>query len=97
MDGISFDTLRWFDYWLKGIENKIMEEPLITFFITGTRKWRTGTEWPLPETRWAPLYLHLKGVLSDRESCPNEGIRTLEDSLFYRRNPDFPFAGWASP
>jgi predicted acyl esterase len=80
----QYESLRWFDYWLKGVENGIMEEPPIALFVEGTGEWKTATEWPLPETRWTPFYLHSGGLLSEHEFWPNEGSSTYEDSLFNR-------------
>ncbi len=80
----QYESLRWFDYWLKGVENGIMEEPPIALFVDGTSEWKAATEWPLPETRWTPFYLHSGGLLSEHEFWPNEGSSTYEDSLFNR-------------
>jgi len=85
----QYESLRWFDYWLKGIENGIMEEPPITLFVTGADEWRTASDWPLPETRWTPFYLHEGGLLSEHEFWPNEGSSSFEDSLFNRGNLTF--------
>lgn len=41
---------RWFDYWLKGIDNGIMNEPPLYYYVMGASKgeaWRTGDQWPL--------------------------------------------------
>ncbi len=41
---------RWFDYWLKGIDNGIMDEPPIHYYLLGAPKgdsWRTTDRWPL--------------------------------------------------
>ncbi len=41
---------RWFDYWLKGIDNGIMKEPSIYYYVMGASKkkaWRTSAKWPL--------------------------------------------------
>ena len=47
------EHLRWFDYWLKGIDNGIMDEPPIHFYTMGTPPgedpWNTSHVWPLPE------------------------------------------------
>jgi len=85
----QYESLRWFDYWLKGMDNNIMEEPPITLFVTGTGEWRTADEWPLPETRWTPFYLHSDGLLSEHELWPDEGSGTFEDSLFKRGSLTF--------
>jgi uncharacterized protein len=53
--------LPWFDYWLKGIENGIMEEPPIKIFVMGENRWRHEHEWPLQRTRFVKYYLHSNG------------------------------------
>ena len=35
-----YESLRWFDYWMKGIDNGIMEEPPIRLFVMGTGEWK---------------------------------------------------------
>jgi len=47
---------RWFDYWLKGIDNGIMDEPPIHYYLLGSpgkEVWKTTEAWPLknPETK----------------------------------------------
>ncbi len=49
--------VRWFDYWLKGVENKILEEPLVQTFVMFSNKWLTGPTYPLPDTKFTNLYL----------------------------------------
>jgi putative CocE/NonD family hydrolase len=53
--------LRWFDYWLKGIDSGVMEEPPIRLFVMGINQWRDEYEWPLARTRYTPYYLHSHG------------------------------------
>lgn len=55
------EHLRWFDYWLKGIDNGIMAEPPIAYFTIGApagQEWRSTWNWPLPNTQPTPFYLH---------------------------------------
>ena len=80
----AYESLRWFDYWLKGMQNGIMEEPPVNVFLMGTGEWRTSNDWPLPQTRWTPFYLHEKALLSEHEFWPNEGATTFEDSFMHR-------------
>ena len=54
--------LRWFDYWLKGIENGMMQEPPIQIFVMGDNLWRTEKEWPLARTQYTTFYLHSNGA-----------------------------------
>jgi putative CocE/NonD family hydrolase len=51
------DYLRWFDYWLKGIDNGIAKEPLVKIFAMGSNKWLEGDVYPLPVTRFEKWYL----------------------------------------
>ena len=53
--------LRWFDYWLKGIDNGVMDEPPIRIFVMGENVWRDEHEWPPARTRYESYYLHSRG------------------------------------
>lgn len=61
------ETLRWYQYWLNGVDNGIMEEPPIKMFVMGINKWKFENEWPLARTKWTKFYLHPEGRLSDKE------------------------------
>ena len=50
--------LRWFDYWLKGVETGIADEPRVKIFVMGENVWRDENEWPLARTRYTPYYFH---------------------------------------
>jgi len=51
------EVLRWYDYWLKGIDTGIRDEPRVKIWVMGANRWRTADDWPLPETEWTKLYL----------------------------------------
>ena len=51
---------RWFDYWLKGIANGIMDEPSIHYYVMGAKDssvWRASSQWPLPNQQTRRFYL----------------------------------------
>lgn len=52
------EIVRWYDYWLKGIDTGIMQEPAVKYWINGANQWRSGSGWPLPETQWTKFFLH---------------------------------------
>lgn len=54
-------VLRWFDFWLKGIDNGILSEPPIKIFVMGSNRWRYEQEWPLARTKFTSYYLHSRG------------------------------------
>ena len=53
--------LRWFDYWLKGIDTGIQDEPPVTLFVMGKNIWRYENEYPLARTEYKKLYFHSEG------------------------------------
>jgi predicted acyl esterase len=57
------ELVRWYDYWLKGIDTGILEEPPIKMFVMGINKWRFENEWPLARTKWTKFYLQPGGGL----------------------------------
>lgn len=62
---------RWFDYWLKEIDNGIMKEPPIRYYLMGDpfdqaapgNQWRTADSWP-PQAHSTAYYLHARNLLS---------------------------------
>jgi predicted acyl esterase len=67
------EALRWFDYWLKGIDNGIMDEAPIKLYINGINEWRYEKEWPLSRTQWTKYYLRSRGRLMPEAPVFNEG------------------------
>jgi putative CocE/NonD family hydrolase len=57
-------TQRWFDYWLKGIDNGVTSEPPIKLFVLGENVWRDEQEWPLARAQDTPFYLRADGILA---------------------------------
>ena len=55
---------RWYDHWLKGIDNGVMDEPAVSVFVEGSREVVTGDAWPPRETEHRSLYLRPGGKLS---------------------------------
>src|SRR5664279_366740 len=56
------DQIRFFDYWLKGIQNGVMDQPPIKLAIRKGKdelEWRHEQEWPLKRTQWTKFYFDL--------------------------------------
>ena len=67
------DQLRFFDYWLKGMQNGIMDEPPIKLEIRtgGSKKpyaFRFENEWPLARTQWTKMYFSIEKERSPEET-----------------------------
>jgi len=58
-----YDLIKtWFDYWLKGIDTGLADEPPIKLFIMGANTWRDEEEWPLARTVYTDYYFHSQGA-----------------------------------
>jgi len=66
---------RWFDHWLRGEANGIMDEAPVLIFVMGDNRWRAEREWPPARARRERLYLHADGRLDPVEPR-SEGPRT---------------------
>ncbi len=65
---IDMDALlmRWFDRWLKGIENGIENEKPVRIFVMGSNQWRDEEAWPIPRTRFTKYFIHSGGRANTR-------------------------------
>lgn len=55
---------RWYDKWLKGIENGVDEEPAVSVFVEGTRQYVEGDTFPPRPAEHRELFLRPRGKLS---------------------------------
>jgi hypothetical protein len=53
--------LRWYDRWLKGIDNGIEQEPRVRVYNMGAKAWRTFDTWPPATARPVTYYLDSDG------------------------------------
>lgn len=60
------EMFRWYDYWLKGIDNGIMDEAPVQFSVEGSFKWRKEQHWPLPFEEKKEFYLRPRHKISDK-------------------------------
>jgi len=57
---------RWFDHWLKGLDNGMMDQPRIRYYVMGRDQWRSANQWPLPGTQVTAYYLRSDGNANSR-------------------------------
>ncbi|NED74869.1 CocE/NonD family hydrolase [Streptomyces sp. SID9944] len=55
---------RWYEYWLKGIDNGVMDEPPVTVHVEGSRATVTGAQWPPKDVEFRSLYFRPRRGLS---------------------------------
>jgi len=49
--------LRWYDYWLKDVQNGIDRDGPIRIYVMGAEQWRDEQEWPLARARFTSFFL----------------------------------------
>ncbi len=75
----SAEAHRWFDYWLKGVKNGIMDEPSIYYYRMRAPKkeaWQTSDQWP-PEKWETTCHYFGTGKTGSIDSI-NDGFLTTE-------------------
>ena len=77
---LSWELLRWFDYWLKDIDTGIMDEPAVKLFVSGSNEWLTASDFPVPGTRWIPFNLHDNRSLLEFEPWPEAEALSYDDA-----------------
>jgi putative CocE/NonD family hydrolase len=89
--------LRWFDHFLKGVDNGVDRELPVRIYVMGGGDahktaqgrifvgghWRDEQEWPLTRTVYTPYYLHASGILSPGAAADDAPITYQFDP----RNP----------
>ena len=70
------DCGRWFDHWLRGIDNGIADESLVKVFNLGPNYWLEGDRYPLPQTQFVEYYL-----ASDQGARTTRGDGVLQRSV----------------
>ena len=85
--------LRWFDHFLKGVDNGVDREPPVRIYVMGGGDahrttegrifvgghWRDEQEWPLARAQATPYYLRAGGVLSPEKPDPHPPVTFLFD------------------
>jgi putative CocE/NonD family hydrolase len=59
--------VRWYDHWLKGVDNGLASVPKLQIYVMGANKWRSENEWPLARTKFTAYYLHSRGHANGRD------------------------------
>lgn len=79
--------LRFYDYYLKGINTGIENEKPVRLFYMGVNKWRGENDWPVPGTRFTEFYFDSKGkansIRGDGRIVFTKPSATVSDSYIY--------------
>lgn len=75
---------KWFDYWLQGVDNGIMREPMVDI-ERAPDVWETATNWPLPNSGPVDLWLAPSSrTLSVQPNRPTAPTLSFQDDPLQR-------------
>jgi len=87
-DRIMTEILRWYDHWLKGIDNGVeREDPVLAFVMN--RGWQSYPSWPPPDARATRWYLDGRSTLGNAAPADSGSDRYRADFTHY--------SGWGPP
>ena len=72
--GLDDIHLRWYDYWLNGVDNGILSEPPVKIFVMGDDVWRDEQDWPLARAQDTRFFLHSGGKANSRHGDGSLGV-----------------------
>ena len=58
--------IRWFDRFLKGVENGARQDPRVEYYVIGSNRWAQSCDWPPKESALVPYYLSGGGSANTR-------------------------------
>lgn len=90
----DFDTriVRWFDHYLKGIENGENEQPRALYYVVGENKWRTSDAWNPSESELVNFYFASGGKANSLNGdgkaydCPQDEVG-YDEYVYDPNNP----------
>jgi ankyrin repeat protein len=84
------EQIRWFDYWLKGIQNGVDKDPPVRLFVMGDNEWRNEQHWPLQRSKDRVFYIASAGhantpegdgrLLDEKGASPDTDTYTYDPS-----------------
>ncbi len=67
--------LAWYEYWLKGIENGVLDMPKVQYYLLGKNEWRSSEIWPLENLEYTNFYFDSEAGANSRSG---DGVLSTE-------------------
>jgi len=74
--------IRWFDHWLKDLDNGVEQEPAVRYFVMGSGKWKIADTWPLIGAKKSTYYLDSKGEANEVKNSGLLSRKIPKDSSY---------------
>lgn len=72
------EMLRFFDFYVKDIDNKINKEPPVIYYQMGKNKYFTSNTWPVNQTKHQTYFLNANQKLVKTASYKNNAVLTYD-------------------
>jgi hypothetical protein len=86
------DEIRWFDYWLKGVDNGIMDEPPVSYYMMAAAE--KGALSPknrmLTSANWPPAFREVRYYVTPDKQLTTKAPAGDDVKLSYRDDPGNP-------
>ena len=76
------EYLRWFDHWLKEVDNNVLDEPALHYWTLNAApgdEWRATDVWPLPQEKRSAFHFH---------AGPSGSIDSVNDGSLAEAEPE---------
>jgi len=83
----------WFDYWLKGKQNGILEKtPKVQYYTMGSNKWQSADQWPPKRSKMKTFFLNSNGKANSLygDGQLTENMPTADNPDLYVYDPMHP-------
>jgi predicted acyl esterase len=81
---IVVEELRYFDHWLKGVENNVMREHAVTYYTyndTAGKEWKTSATWPLSNEKRTAFYLSAGSLGKSKPTDSGRSTKTVDYTI----------------
>jgi predicted acyl esterase len=78
---IVVEELRFFDHWLRGIDNGVMREPAVTYYTyneAAPQAWKQSRVWPLANERRTAFYFDADQLVATAAGKPGETRKQVQ-------------------
>jgi len=87
--------LRWYDAWLRDVDNGVKSEAPVRIFVMGANRWADEQEWPPAHTQYTDFYLHSGGrantIFGDGQLSTDAPAAEKTDKFVYDPADPAPF------
>lgn len=89
---LDYIYFKWFEFHLKGIENGIAQTAPVEYYTVGEERWKTASNWPVPETKLTDIYFAGEGHANTSAGDGRLTFEKPERECFdaYDYNPENP-------